>query len=385
MAHTNSASEISVSVVIPAYNACDTISDALASVRAQTVQPREIIVVDDGSTDGTGDLLRRRFPDVMVVPQPRGGPSVARNTGVDQASSPWIAFLDADDVWESRKLERQLAQARSASDVGLVYAGWNRPGRRPPSRDEGRVVPLDFLQVLSGYFIGPSGVLASREAILDAGGFRPDRDGIEDRDLWSRLVLRRSVVMLPSVLWSYRKNPHHAQARRLGGFLAGLALLHEMREAVGKRSGPLGWEILMSYQILRYRFYFRRDGNRDGDARCRELLSEIPATAVHWTWRHLFLPYLVRRGLSRATGQDGSTGEFLPPSSALRGPAVPTHHHPGGRADSDRSDAVGTLARPGGTPGQTEGSGVVRDPASVGGEVSAFPPPTAPVGGDPFP
>ena len=90
----------SVSAVIPAYNAGDTIERALNSVYAQTYENTiEVIVVDDGSTDETAQIVRDRFPDVILIQQRNAGAAAARNSGVSAASGEWIAFLDADDEW----------------------------------------------------------------------------------------------------------------------------------------------------------------------------------------------------------------------------------------------------------------------------------------------
>jgi glycosyltransferase involved in cell wall biosynthesis len=98
----------SISVVIPTYNRARAVVEAVASVQAQTLAPSEIIVVDDGSTDGTAEALRQLKAPIRYVAKENGGVSSARNLGVRLAKGEWIAFLDSDDRWEPIKLERQM-------------------------------------------------------------------------------------------------------------------------------------------------------------------------------------------------------------------------------------------------------------------------------------
>lgn len=106
-----------VSVVIPAFNAESFLGEALDSVLGQTARPTEVIVVDDGSTDGTRALVRRYSDAVRLVTQDNGGAARARNVGARQATGEWLAFLDADDVWLPEKLEKQLRLRNAA----LIY------------------------------------------------------------------------------------------------------------------------------------------------------------------------------------------------------------------------------------------------------------------------
>src|SRR4051812_3407097 len=102
-----------ISVVIPAYNSMDHIAEAIRSALNQTYVPLEVIVVDDGSTDGTGAFVQREFadcPKVKYLLRKNGGPSAARNTGIAAAVGDWIAFLDSDDTWILNKLELQVRE-----------------------------------------------------------------------------------------------------------------------------------------------------------------------------------------------------------------------------------------------------------------------------------
>ena len=110
-----------VSVVIPTYNRARCLPDTVGSVLAQTVRPQEILVVDDGSSDDTAAVCRRFPAPVRYVPRPNGGASAARNTGMRESAGEFIAFLDADDVWEPAKLEVQLALHARQPELGWPF------------------------------------------------------------------------------------------------------------------------------------------------------------------------------------------------------------------------------------------------------------------------
>jgi glycosyltransferase involved in cell wall biosynthesis len=112
---------LQVSVIIPVYNAECYVSAAIESVLAQSVLPLEIIVVDDSSTDGSGAAARRFVPNVRVVTQPNQGPAAARNCGVGLAQGDYLAFLDADDLWVSNKLQRQLHALAADPTLAMVF------------------------------------------------------------------------------------------------------------------------------------------------------------------------------------------------------------------------------------------------------------------------
>src|SRR5262249_59293001 len=96
-----------ISVVIPCYNGARFLRETLASVLAQTLPPLEVLVIDDGSTDDSGAVAESFGPPVRVIRQPNQGESVARNRGIEEAKGEWVGFLDADDLWNPDKLERQ--------------------------------------------------------------------------------------------------------------------------------------------------------------------------------------------------------------------------------------------------------------------------------------
>ena len=164
-----------MATVIPAYNAASFIERALRSVLAQTHRVAEIIVVDDGSSDETAGIAEG-FPGVRVIRRANGGPGAARNTGVDAASSEWIAFLDSDDSWSAQKTELQLRLI--GEDVGIVYTA------------HAETILFGNLWHRQATFT-PSGALVRRKALLDAGGFDESRSiiGTEDLKMWLGISL----------------------------------------------------------------------------------------------------------------------------------------------------------------------------------------------------
>ena len=97
-----------ISVVIPTYNRCELLKRAISSVLNQTIRSKKIIVVDNGSTDNTYEMISSLFPEITYIYEKRKGVSIARNSGIKNCHSTWIAFLDSDDAWEPQKLEKQL-------------------------------------------------------------------------------------------------------------------------------------------------------------------------------------------------------------------------------------------------------------------------------------
>lgn len=111
---------IEISVVIPCYNAEDFIEETIESVLSQTYKPLEIIVVNDGSTDRTADILKKYQRYIRIIHQPNQGECVARNTGLEAARGFWVAFLDADDMWLPQKLERQIEIIKRYKEKNII-------------------------------------------------------------------------------------------------------------------------------------------------------------------------------------------------------------------------------------------------------------------------
>ena len=199
-----------IAVVVPVRNGEAFLGSTLASVAAQTLRPREVIVVDDGSLDGSAALAERC--GARVLRQDNAGPGAARNRGVEASRSELIAFLDADDLFVPDKLERQVEGLCAAPDtVGVcadaTFLGGPRDGQR---KNAGKRLPsrLTFDDLLHGNPVIASSVVVRRAAIVRAGGFDEDRVLIatEDYDLWLRLLASpgAGLVYVDAPLVRYR-------------------------------------------------------------------------------------------------------------------------------------------------------------------------------------
>lgn len=192
-----------VSVIIPTYNRRAVLGRALDSVLAQTRPADEIIVVDDGSSDGTVDYVRQQYPDVHCEVQDNQGVSAARNAGIDKAEGDWIALLDSDDAWLPDKLERQLAALGQQPDTPLVHCDeiWIRNGVRVnPMRKHAKSGGDIFLNCLPLCAISPSAALLHRQRLQELGGFDESLPACEDYDLWLRLCSQDSVLYVDEQL-----------------------------------------------------------------------------------------------------------------------------------------------------------------------------------------
>jgi len=195
------------SVVVPLYNKQAHIAATLASVADQTYAPFEVIVVDDGSTDGSvSKVLAAALPGMRIVAQANAGPACARNRGIAEAAGDWIAFLDADDLWLPDHLETLagLIDAYPAADV--VSSGYVRArridmpdilSRRRPRQ------PFGLVDFLNDHQLVHTSVVAVRAATLRGqDGFKAKWPG-EDLELWTRLALDRRFAIHPYVTGIY--------------------------------------------------------------------------------------------------------------------------------------------------------------------------------------
>lgn len=199
-----------VSVIIPTFNYGRFVGDAVSSALAQTCPPHEIIVVDDGSTDGTAEALRSFDGRIRVIRQENQGVAVARNTGVAHASGDLLAFLDADDIWLPTKLEKQVQRFLDDPALGLVHCGvLEVDPERTPLRlildgMEGWVANEMLLFRRNVILGGGSAMVVSRAAFAAVGGFDRVLPPTEDWDLWYRVSRQFPVGFVPEVLLHYR-------------------------------------------------------------------------------------------------------------------------------------------------------------------------------------
>lgn len=197
---------LAISVVIPYYQGSRTIGEALASVRAQTLPPIEIIVVDDGSRAEEAQALDRHADGCVVIHLPANrGVSVARNTGIARARGEWIAFLDCDDLWDPRKLELQAAVVGANPGCLAVHCGMRNVGLdgKETSKQKGAVEFDDFLEFPCPIF--PSATLMQKQALLECGLFDSTLRCCQDLDLFMRFCYSGGkFYSVPEPLWVRR-------------------------------------------------------------------------------------------------------------------------------------------------------------------------------------
>lgn len=269
-----------VTVVIPAWNAAAFLPETLASVRAQTVAPAAVVVVDDGSTDDTAAVAARSGPDVVIRRIANAGVGAARNVGWREARTTWVAFVDADDLWAPGKLEAQLTVAGSA---GLVYTARRHVGdvrgaalqTEWDTLHEGDV----FEALLRGNFITMSSALVRRDVLVAMGGFAEQRGlgPCADWDLWLRVAHDHAVAAVGDPLVSYREHDAGMSRRAPGMNASRLAVLERaLRLPRAQALTPHARRIARASALRTNSWQLRQDG-----AWMPALANSLRALALH--------------------------------------------------------------------------------------------------------
>ena len=196
-----------VSVIIPTFNRAHLIREALQSVFAQTFRGYEVIVVDDGSTDNTQEVLTPYLSRIRYVRQENQGASLARNRGILLSQAPYVAFLDSDDKWTPEKLERQVAYLEAHPNAGLVYGQMLSYSLH--DTDKKRILPSKIVRsfqdlVRESNTIPTSTVLVRRRCFETVGFFSPAFPVAEDFDLWLRIARHFRIGYVEGVVAEYR-------------------------------------------------------------------------------------------------------------------------------------------------------------------------------------
>lgn len=237
-----------VSIVLPAFNRAGSIRMAVESVLRQSFADFELLVVDDGSTDGTmAQLADITDPRVRLLANPQNmGASAARNTGIQAACGDWVAFQDSDDEWLPQKLAKQMARLEQASRetiacyCGMVIVG--APDDLPASRSTVRYIPDQSIthpdgnlqeQLLTRSFISTQMLVARRSALLDIGGFDQALPALEDWDCVIRLSLLGTFAFVdePLVLQNFSDNSITRSREKRAQALSGILEKHRERLA----------------------------------------------------------------------------------------------------------------------------------------------------------
>ncbi len=290
-----------VSVIIPVFNDERFIGAAIESVQRQQFRPLEIIVIDDGSTDGTKDAVDRSSGPVPVSYhyQKNQGPGVARNLGVSRAQGDWIAFLDADDIWYPQKLAVQLEQIEVHPEAGLVYSDFDvllpegAIAPRTTVRQFTRPSKDEWKKLANVVFDGrpfpfPSTVLVRRDVFEGLGGFRADmRQYFEDFELFARVAKSFSLFYIGQNLVLYRLTPKsQRELQDTPNLLILLASLWQLWEDQPERQPILIKQYAYHYALLAK--YALQDGNFEQAREYYRLsFAYSPALYYPWSWKNL--------------------------------------------------------------------------------------------------
>ena len=276
----------SISVVIPCYNHGRFLAEAVGSVLAQTRPADEIIVVDDGSTDDTPEVAARYRPGVSYLRQENRGLSAARNAGMRQASGAFIAFLDADDLWQPSFLARLAPILESQPRLAAVHCGtyfMDVAGAVLPQRATKTVAPSAMFDALTGgEFFSACAVLACKAVLEECGGFDETLRAAEDWDLWLRVSRRYLFGGLADSLVAYRRHGENMSAdlhRMLDSELA------VVQKNFGSLSGdPTDWpqarrRACAAAQLNTALRYFQRDQTEQGSELLARAFRTLPDLA----------------------------------------------------------------------------------------------------------
>lgn len=267
-----SQSALTISAVIPAYNSQACIVRAVESVLRQTRPVDEIIIVDDGSTDKTTEVVRSFGEKVVLIRQQNAGASVARNTAIRAARNNWIAFLDADDEWIPDKLHLQVEHLQRHPELVWTMSNYFSCAcdqqHLQHAFDQGRSAPLlagreyydDYFDAFNNGTSGNTNTMLIQKSVLvEAGLFRPGQPRMNDEDMWFRIAYR------------YPK---------IGYLIEPLAVYHRgtLGSIVKKHNHPeIVIELIKRHQLLAAEF--------DRQETFRRVASSITKMWIHWSWQ----------------------------------------------------------------------------------------------------
>jgi len=282
-----------VSVVIPAFNSGRFIGEAIDSVLVQGIAAMEVVVVDDGSTDDTEQVVRRYTGRVRYLQRSHSGPSAARNAGIRASTSEYVAFLDSDDLWPAGTLKARIDLLDTHNDMGLVFGDFEKfddDGVVMPSmfrqRDllgdflgEGPYLQDAFAKLFSCNYIATPTAVVRRAVLTDVGGFDEKLRYVEDMDLWFRIAERYSIGFVPDVAASVRRHGQNTSRDVAAMSRSFLDVLEKLEKTVsrghlqmvqrrfGVAARDLGYHYLMNGMRAEARAVLLRGLRRHGNLR----------------------------------------------------------------------------------------------------------------------
>ena len=248
MAHDSPPEFADVSVIVAAYQAAGTVARTLRSIAAQTLKPREAVVVDDGSTDGTAEAAEAEAPRMngirLRVFRTNGnrGAGAARNRAIAESTEPWLAFLDADDEWLPEKLKRTMSHLEGTDLILAAHDYWTGEGKAARHHEcerRFRESPDPFVGLYRKGYIPSCSVVARRDAVIAAGGFDPELRNAQDFDLWLAMLKKPGTPFLVfgEPLLRYHLTPGGIMSHTERRLRCGMAIAARYYPDLGARPG----------------------------------------------------------------------------------------------------------------------------------------------------
>ena len=250
--------DINISVIIPTWNRKFLLIEAVKSVLNQSSNVKEIIICDDGSTDGTKILIKNYFKNHKIIKyiymKHIGLPSIIRNIGIKKSSGNWIAFLDSDDIWHKDKIMKQLSiiAKYNCDAVCTNVLQINSKNSKEEVLYSKKFKKISFNQLLKKNLIHTSTVLIKKQILTKVNFFSEKTDLIvgEDYHLWLKVSLYTSFYYLPDVLIKYKNNPS-SSIRKFGNneFVQKVLILNELNNYLDTK--VLFYKVLIKKELIR--------------------------------------------------------------------------------------------------------------------------------------
>ena len=192
-----------ISVIIPTYNRIFFLKRSIDSVLEQILKPYEVIIVDDGSSDGTSTMIKKNYPKINLICQENKGVSAARNIGIRASSGDWVCFLDSDDEWKKNKLSEQMLAIKKNTNYSFCHSNeeWIKNGKKINQKKKHKKYGGDiFKECLDMCRISPSSVMINKSVFDDIGFFNEDLVVCEDYELWLRICAHYKVLFVDEPL-----------------------------------------------------------------------------------------------------------------------------------------------------------------------------------------
>ncbi len=266
-----------VSVIIPAYNADKFLPEAIESVLNQTYQSYELIVVNDGSTDKTEEILLTFKDRVLCKHQKNRGPSAARNAGIEIAQGKYISFLDADDLWTPDKLEVQVAFLEIHPDIAFVCAdhldfnasevvlhSFLEDKKKTFGESLVTEIPIQdaFGKLIRENFVSTPTVMVRKSCLEKTGLFDESLWSVEDRDLWFRIAAKFHLACLPKILCKRRIHHDNISRQSMLALQGRITVLERNCRAFPHLVAPEIWDMELANHYCQLGYLFLENHER---------------------------------------------------------------------------------------------------------------------------